>query len=426
MARYKEYKNCCIEWIGEIPSHWDTAPLWSLSSCNDDVLGDDTRGDYAFEYYDVSSVEEGVIGKGQHYTFLDAPSRARRLVRPSDVVISTVRTYLRAIARVDMEQAGSVFSTGFAVLRPTAIDPAYFFYCLSSEGFIEEVVKHSDGVSYPAIPPNSLLKIRLPKPPLDEQKAIANYLESRTAEINRLISETEKTIELLEEYRKSMISEIVTRGLNPDVPMKDSGIEWIGKIPEHWEIKKFKYVASVAANLVNPSDYPDYQQVSPERMEKGTGKLFKCDTVLNSGVESDNHFFKTGSILYSKVRPTLNKVALASFDGLCSADIYPIVTNDCSKWLIYAMLSQPFVFQVRVSADRVKMPKINKEELGTFLIPVPPIDEQEAIASKLDIIALRLGRIIKKKNNFVSRLHAYRKSLISEAITGKFKVSGAE
>lgn len=259
-------------------------------------------------------------------------------------------------------------------------------------------------------------------PPIEEQKAIAEYITSRASAIDMLIEETEKSIELLEEYRKSVISEAVTKGLDPDAPMKDSGIEWIGEIPAHWEMKKFKYIASVRANLVDPRNFSDLKQVSPERIEKDTGKLLECKSVLEAGVESDNHLFKKGQLLYSKVRPALNKVTIAPFDGLCSADMYPIETSEWTQWLLYAMLSQPFVVQVRVSTDRVKMPKVNKEELGAFWIPVPPAKEQIKIAEFLTAALASVETTIYNKTQLISSLQEYRKSLISEAVSGKIKV----
>ncbi len=436
MARYKEYKNCCIEWIGEIPSHWDTAPLWSLSSCNDDVLGDDTRDDYAFEYYDVSSVEEGVIGKGQHYTFLDAPSRARRLVRPSDVVISTVRTYLRAIARIDMEQAGSVFSTGFAVLRPTAIDPAYFFYCLSSEGFIEEVVKHSDGVSYPAISPNLLLKIRLPKPPLDEQKAIANYLKSRTAEINRLINETEKTIELLEEYRKSVISETVTKGLNPDAPTKNSGIEWIGEVPKHWKETKLYYIMSAVSGATPSKDITEYWDGEiPWASSMEIREKYIFDTthyITQEAVESCSTQISPKNTIVIVVRSGILKhtipVSILGKPMAVNQDIKALAISEDNypEYIQYLIQGNNDAFLALYSKLGTTVDSLDFDRFCKAHIFIPNKQEQLEICHYLDA---RIAQINSNKltlESLINRLIDYRKSLIYEAVTGKFKVPGVE
>ena len=120
--------------------------------------------------------------------------------------------------------------------------------------------------------------------------------------------------------------------------MKDSGIEWIGNVPAEWVVSRFKYVASVESNLVAPDAYLNYPQVSPENIEKGSGKLLPCRTVAEVGVISGNHLFFKGQILYSKIRPKLNKVVIAPFDGLCSADMYPIETSIHKRFFLYSLL----------------------------------------------------------------------------------------
>ncbi|MEI3376390.1 MAG: restriction endonuclease subunit S [Coriobacteriales bacterium] len=424
MERYEKHRDSNIEWIGEIPEEWSAVPIKNISKI---VAGKTPRSDVA-EYWegDVAWITPADIS--QKWTAVGARNiteKGRLESGLTEVPQNSIIVSNRApIGLVTIAANPICTNQGCKALVPHDDDSEYLYYCISCAN--HELEKLGKGTTFLELSAQDLGHFSVPWPNSKTRICISEYLKSKTLKIDALVEQVEKSIKLLEEYRKSIISETVTKGLNPDVSMKDSGIEWIGEIPEHWEIKKFKYIASVAANLVNPSDYPDYRQVSPERMEKETGILLECDTVLSSGVESDNHLFKTGSILYSKVRPILNKVALAPFDGLCSADIYPIVTSSCSKWLLYTMLSRPFVFQVRISTDRVKMPKVNKEELGTFLIPVPPVDEQEEIALRLDITVHGLNQVIQKKKSFVNQLHAYRKSLISEAITGKFKVPGVE
>ena len=166
-------------------------------------------------------------------------------------------------------------------------------------------------------------------------------------------------------------------------------------IPEHWKVLKFKHIATVKSNLVDPSQYLDYPQVSPENIEKGSGKLLECKTVRDIGVESNNHLFYRGQILYSKVRPILNKVTIAPFDGLCSADMYPIETAINKKYLIYLMLSNVFLAQIKlVTENRVKMPKINQDEISRIIVCSPSCTDQEAIAKFLDNSCSKIDRLI--------------------------------
>ena len=164
-------------------------------------------------------------------------------------------------------------------------------------------------------------------------------------------------------------------------------------------------------------------QISPDNIEKGTGKLLDCKTVKETGVESNNHLFYKGQIIYSKVRPILNKVTIAPFDGLCSADMYPIETDIDKNILVYMMLSSNFIHQVKlVTENRVKMPKINQDELGEIYVLIQSIEEQKEIVDYLNAKCDEISRIILNKEMLLSELELYKKSLIYEYVTGKKEV----
>lgn len=141
----------------------------------------------------------------------------------------------------------------------------------------------------------------------------------------------------------------------------------------------------LATNLVRPEEYADYIHIAPDNIEKATGTLFECHTVQQDKVVSPNHLFYKGQIIYSKIRPLLRKAVIAPFDGLCSADMYPLNTAINRKYLLRYMLSDAFNLQVATAmSSRVKMPKINQDELSKILIPIPPMQEQERIVSKIE------------------------------------------
>jgi len=206
--------------------------------------------------------------------------------------------------------------------------------------------------------------------------------------------------------------------------MRDSNVRCIEKISFNWSIQKFSRLADVKCNLVSPQGYLDYPQVSPENIEKGSGKLLPCKTVRDSGVISGNHLFFEGHILYSKIRPKLNKVCIAPFSGLCSADMYPIETEHNAKFLVYCILSDTFLGQVSmITENRVKMPKINQEELGQILLAFPnERAEQDEIVEYLDTRCRAIDAVIDKKNSLINALESYKKSLIYEYVTGKKEV----
>ncbi|MFM6005500.1 MAG: restriction endonuclease subunit S, partial [Sphaerospermopsis kisseleviana] len=192
-------KDSGIEWLGDIPNHWEVKRLKNIASCNDESLGENTAPDYEIEYVDISSVDlVSGIKNYENMSFDKAPSRARRKVQDGDTIISTVRTYLKSIARIKQPPNNLIVSTGFAVIRPKInINPNYIGYLLQSEGFIGEIVSSSVGVSYPAINSSVLISLPVVEPPLDEQQKIANYLDYKTTQIEEQKAKIKKAIDLL-------------------------------------------------------------------------------------------------------------------------------------------------------------------------------------------------------------------------------------
>ena len=214
-------KDSGVPWLGRVPAGWGVALVKSVASCNDDVLPEDTTPDQIIEYVEISDVEaDRGITRRSAMAFGDAPSRARRRVRPGDVLVSTVRTYLRAIATVPEDCDALVVSTGFAVFRPRRVHPRFLSYVFYSEYLISEIIARSVGVSYPAINASEIARLPIPLPPPAEQRAIAVFLDRATGEIDTLTTEAERAIVLLKERRAALISAAVTgkidvRGLVP-------------------------------------------------------------------------------------------------------------------------------------------------------------------------------------------------------------------
>jgi type I restriction enzyme S subunit len=242
MKQYETYKGSGVEWIGEIPEHWSVKPLKHLVTCNDEVLNEKTEPQKKIKYIEIGDVssDKGITNFTE-YEFAKAPSRARRIVKEGDVLVSTVRTYLKAIASISESFDGYIASTGFAVLTPLLIESDYLGHTVLTEGLIGEIISMSKGVSYPSITAQDLMSIKIPLPDSsDEQTQIANYLNLKTEQLDILIDKKEQLISLLQEERTAMINHTVTKGLDQNAPMKDSGIDWIGEIPEHWKMKKLR------------------------------------------------------------------------------------------------------------------------------------------------------------------------------------------
>lgn len=205
-----ETKDSGIDWIGQIPKNWEVNRIKYCSTYNDDVLKEDTNPNTIINYVDIGSVSlENGIEHIEKYLFYNAPSRARRRTQIGDIIISTVRTYLKAIASINQE--GLIVSTGFCVIRPNnKINKKYFEYFCKSDIFTTNVSKFSYGISYPAITSNILTSFAITEPNLNEQQQIADYLDKKCSQIDSLIEIKQQKIEKLQEYKKSLIYEYVT------------------------------------------------------------------------------------------------------------------------------------------------------------------------------------------------------------------------
>ena len=206
-------KDSGVEWLGDVPEHWNLKPIKFLAKTNQLTLAENTDENYEIQYVDIGSVSRtNGIEKIETILFKDAPSRARRIVKDGDIIVSTVRTYLKAIAYIENPPKNLIVSTGFAVLNPirTVIFPQYAKFTFLAEQFIAEVIAKSKGISYPAITATELADIKIALPPLNEQKVILQYLLEENLKMNKLISKQNQLIEKLKEYRASIISHAVT------------------------------------------------------------------------------------------------------------------------------------------------------------------------------------------------------------------------
>jgi len=209
---YPAYKPSGVEWLGEVPAHWELKPLKRWVRINASVLPDTTPADYEFRYIDIGTVGTGFLTREPpQLRFGNAPSRARRVLHMGDTIISTVRTYLKAVYYVDRDAEALVCSTGFAVLTPgPSTQPKYVSYLVQSNTFTDRVTAESVGTAYPAIAEGRLGSFYVPIPPLPEQTAIVEYLDAQTARLDAAMAAARREIELLREYRERLIADVVT------------------------------------------------------------------------------------------------------------------------------------------------------------------------------------------------------------------------
>lgn len=418
----RDMKNSEVEWIGDIPAEWSLIRFKDRWNNKKEIAGDKAE-----QYERLALTLNGVIKRPKEDSEGLQPKAfdGYQVLRENDFVFKMIDLQNISTSRVGLSPYTGLVSPAYIRFTPKENNQysKFTYYFLMSMYY--NCVYNSlggDGVRS-ALNATDMGNFNIPWPDEVTQKKIAEFIDGQIIKVDTLISNVQAQIDRLKEYKQSVITEVVTKGLDPSVPMKDSGVEWIGKIPETWKTLKFKHIATVKSNLVEPSLYSNYPQISPENIEKGSGRLLPCRTVEEEGVESNNHLFYTGQIIYSKVRPILNKVTIAPFDGLCSADMYPIETSINKKYLVYLMLSNIFLAQVKlVTENRVKMPKINQEEISRIALCCPNDKEQEKIVVFLDAKCDQIDELINIKQKKIDKQNEYKKSLIYEYVTGKKEV----
>ena len=411
----REMKDSGFEWIGDIPANWRLSKIDSVYHLRNTKVSDR-------DYMPLSVTMSGIVPQLESAAKTNAHDD-RKLVKKGDFVINSRSDRRGSCGISDYDGSVSLINT---VLAPTEqMNPGYFDWLFHTIQFGDEFYKWGHGIVDELWTTGwqDMRKITIPMPSVEEQEIIADFLDVKCAEIDALTADIQTQIDTLEQYKHSVITEAVTKGVNPDVEMKDSGIEEVGKIPGTWIKTRFKYVSEIKSNLVSPEGYEEYPQISPDNIEKNAGKLLAYNSVEEAGIISGNHLFYKGQILYSKIRPNLNKVIIAPFDGLCSADMYPIESNQMTKFILYMMLSDYFVEQVSIVIhDRVKMPKINQDELGEIRVVIPIPRDQIDIVRYLDEKCSEIDAIITEKKEQLEVLDEYKKSLIYEYVTGKKEV----
>ena len=437
--RYAEYKDSGVEWLGEIPSHWDAKPLKFLCTYNDEVVAENKSKDYEIEYVDIGSVSAiNGISHTERMLFDAAPSRARRIVKDGDVIVSTVRTYLEAIAPVTNPPENLIVSTGFAVIRPTAeLFKGYAAYCLRAKGFIKEVVARSVGVSYPAINASDLVNIPIPEINYFEQTQIANFLDHETAKIDSLIEKQKQLIQLLKEKRQAVISHAVTKGLDPSVKMKDSGVEWLGEVPEHWSVNKIKFLTT----LFEQGWSPQCDSRPAETHEYGVLKVGcvnygKFNASENKALPLElepklQYIIKKGDLLISRAntKELVGSAAIvdAEYENLILCDkLYRVkLINSVLPELVALYLTiAPVREQIELGASGASysMQNIGQDTIKELFYLLQPIDEAQNILMNIIESNKQFDSLISKAESAIQLLQERRTALISSVITGKIDV----
>ena len=351
------------------------------------------------DYIDISAVDNDKkkITNTETLQIKEAPSRARQLVECDDIIVSLVRPNLNAVAVVENSSENlQVASTGYCVLRCNqAVYSRYLFYFCQSETFINRMTAQATGASYPAVSNSIVKNCEIPLPERNKQKEIADILDKVTG----LISLRKQQLAKLDELVKARFVEMFGDFKNNS---------------KNWPIVKFDELAKIDGNMTTDYEkYADYPHIGIDSIEKETGELKGYRTVKEDGVVSGKYIFTPQHIIYSKIRPNLNKVALPDFEGLCSADAYPILPNpkNCNRiFLALTMRSDYFLDYILQFSARTNLPKVNRKEIAGFSMPLPPLSLQNDFATFVERVSQQKQTI----QQSLDKLELMKKALIQE------------
>lgn len=423
MRRYDKYKESGISWIGEIPEHWEVRKIKQAASCNDETLSESTPLEQVIRYVEISDVNavEGVVNVTE-YTFGKSPSRARRITRMNDVIVSTVRTYLRAVARVT--EPNLIVSTGFAVLRARHINNLFLSFLLQSSGFIDEVISNSTGLNYPAITANKLTALSIPFPPLSEQEAIVAYLEEKVAKMDYLVAKQETQIGYLRELKQAIIAKAVTQGINPQAPLRPSGIPWIGNIPKHWEVRMLSQLSQ--EYFVSNKDIKHQNLLS-----LSYGRIIQRDIDTTEGLlpaSYDTYQVIRRENIVLRLTDLQNdhkslRVGLSTQEGIITSAYLTLASrSNVNPKFLYFSLHTADIKKVFYGMGSGLRQNLNWKELRKLCLPLPPPSEQEAIVTYINRKTEEIDHLIAMTEREIARVCELKQTLIADVVTGRINV----
>lgn len=427
---YSEMKDSGVEWIGEIPKEWEVKKLKNVVSI---IMG--------------QSPDSGTISESGSYPFMQGCSEFGRIYpnavkfcnKPNKIShVNDILMSVRApVGKVNISDKNYGIGRGLCAIKAKKIERNFLWYfILKSE---KDFNIYSNGSTFDAVTTFNLLNFNIIIPSLSEQTAIANYLDEKCAEIDSIISETKSCIEEYKQWKSAIIFETVTKGLDPNAEMKDSGVEWIGEIPKGWKVYRLKSLFSYGRGL----------PITKENLiDHGIPVISygQIHSKFNSGVEITDSLirFVSDSFLKSNPDSLVNMYDFIFADTSediagCGNCVYVdktitlfagyhtiILRSTCkqnNKYLAYLFQTDSWRNQIRAMVMGVKLFSISKRILDAVSVIIPLLSEQNVIANYLDKKCAEIDEVISEKESLISELELYKKSLIYEVVTGKIKVS---
>ncbi len=425
MRRYESYKDSGVEWLGDVPSHWESFPLFvqaKISSITNHI-----DKELLSVYLDRGVVRfSDVDEKRTNVTSFDLSKY--QLVRKGNLVLNNQQAWRGSVGVSSYE---GIVSPAYLILElSNKFDPHYANYLFRNGSMVSHYLIASKGVG--TIQRNlywgNLRRAPIFIPLLSEQQKIAQFLDDKTAKIDQAVDLTEKQIALLKEHKQILIQNAVTRGLNPDVPLKDSGVEWIGKVPEHWEVKQIKYLTKIYRGKFghrprnDPALYDGiYPFVQTGDVARANKYITNYTQTLNDKGIKVSQLFPQGALLMA-IAANIGDVAILDFEAYAPDSIVGFTPNKeiSLKFLYYCFIT--LAEELKRSAIQNTQANLNIERIGSIKSVYPNIEEQCQITNYLDIQIGKIDQTIELKTAHIEKLKEYKSVLINDVVTGKVRV----
>lgn len=422
-----EMKDSGIEWIGNIPATWERCKIKNvISSIGSGTTPTSSNIDY-YNSEDICWIQSGDLYKTSYISNTAVSLSAKALHLSALQIYAApfivVAMYGASVGNIAISTIDACSNQACCCIKPDNNNDLKFMYYWLSMCKID-FLSQSIGGGQPNISQSKIKNQFYYRPQLSEQKVIANFLDSKCSEIDAISADIQKEIEILEQYKRSVITEAVTKGLNPDVEMKESGIGYIGIIPNHWVVEKIKYHLKYRSNR-NPGNvqvlsvYREYG-VIPKDSRDDNHNVTSEDT-------SNYRYVRVGDFVINKMKAWQGSMAISDYEGIVSPAYYVYEFSDehfDRKYFHYLLRNKMYATEfLRVSGGiRVGQWDLSAYDFENTMVPMPPIKEQKKIAAFLDTKSTEIDSLIGEKKRQLEVLDSYKKSLIYEYVTGKKEV----
>lgn len=430
ISLHQSYDEVESNWIEQIPSHWTVLPTKRFHSVRKQINVDGQEDNV------LSLTLRGVVNNNKEKPegLTPASYNTYQIFEENNLVFKLIDLENFKTSRVGLVHENGIMSSAYIRLEVGQKFDVKYVYYYFFDMYLQGVYNNLGSGVRSTLGPKDLLEIPSLQPPYEEQKAIANFLDDKTEKIGRAIAIKEKQIELLKERKQILIQNAVTRGLNPDAPMKDSGVDWIGEIPAHWDIKRLRFLGFTQNGVSSDATYFGSGEpfISYSDVSKNIELPRTASGLANSNAEEQKKYsIETGDVFFTRTSETIEEIGLSSTcfvsisKGVFSGFLIrfrprsPRLSAEFSK---YYFSSQPLRRYFVREMTLVTRASLSQNLLGNLPVPLPPACEQESIFHYCEGLAAKIDLSISIQSKQIERLKEYKASLINSAVTGKVKV----